>query len=700
MKKKIIYPIIWLGCLLMVYLLIYYPKFVGLGDNSDFGRIMEPIGLKVDVDKKYFYAQRTFEYGREWNDLGEYLAFVNHPQVEVDHQYHSTQFILVKVAGYINGFYQYMRHGFIDTFDIWTLAILYIGIFSLAVTVFIRSIPLKYTLTKVLIAMLFIWIFFDKGYILYFNSFYGEALILVSFLLYVASIGVILKEERAHGIWFFLSFIAGGLFIGAKVANIPLGILMLLYGFLLYWKKKDKSTRFIIVLGSGCLLLTSLYFYTTIPEWLNRYNRYHAVFYGILKDSPHPKEDLKDLGIDEAYYTLQDTHAYMDHKGYDIHSKAFSEDVYDKATPFRVSVYYLTHPKRLWDKMHILARSSTIIRPPYLGNYLKEDSEEALLFDRRWSSWEKLRKMTYSYALFILVLISLLYSVTSVINYIQNTREWNTILVLVFRIMLLLFAASQFILPVIGNGEADLVKHMFLFNMIFDMMIVLMVIDIIRWLESGYYKLSLGLFVGFVSILIIVNINAYNRPHKIITMGHYNNKPIRWEVLHKTGNQYLIAAKDIVTYKIFDQDVNIWNTSKLRKWLNSDQKTGFLYDFTEEEKQRIRQVRKKTIVAPLYKEQFSMGVKSLFWYPIPGGLKQNYYEAYGNFNVEKVFLLDIRAYEKYSFTKKKESMYWLRTPYSNRDMVRIVDTDGFVYHKEANQKSIGVVPCMVISVTE
>lgn len=178
----------------------------------------------------------------------------------------------------------------------------------------------------------------------------------------------------------------------------------------------------------------------------------------------------------------------MDHKGYDIHSEAFSKDVYDKATPLRVSTFYLTHPKRLWDKMHILARSSTIIRPPYLGNYLREDSAEALVFDRRWSSWEKLRKITYPYALILLVLISSLYSITSVITYIQSTK-WNTLLVLVFRIMLLLFAASQFILPVIGNGEADLVKHMFLFNMIFDMIIVLMVMDMIRWLEKkGHYN--------------------------------------------------------------------------------------------------------------------------------------------------------------------------------------------------------------------
>lgn len=92
------------------------------------------------------------------------------------------------------------------------------------------------------------------------------------------------------------------------------------------------------------------------------------------------------------------------------------------------------------------------------------------------------------------------------------------------------------------------------------------------------------MLAGFVSILIIVNISAYSRPHKIITMGRYNNKPIRWEVLHKMGNQYLVAAKDIVTYEVFDQTGNVWNTSKLRKWLNSDQKKVVFYMILQKRK--------------------------------------------------------------------------------------------------------------------
>ncbi|QUI21343.1 hypothetical protein HZI73_03170 [Vallitalea pronyensis] len=700
MNKKMIYLALWIGCIVTVCLLLYYPKFVGVGDNSDFDRVMKPIGLKVDVDKKYDYAQSTFAYNREWYNLGEHLSFISSPDIKVDHPYHSTQFIVLKIAGFINGFYQYMTQGVINTFEIWTLAILYMGIFGLAVSVFIRSIPLKNTWAKTLLSILFIGIFFDKGYILYFNSFYGEPLILVSFLLYVASTLVILKEERVHGLWYVLSFLAGGLFIGAKVANIPLGVLMICFALLLYWKKKDKSIRRIIILGSVCLFLTSLYFYTTVPEWMNHYNRYHAVFYGILKDSPHPIEDLRDLGIDEQYVTLKDTHAYMDHGEYDIHSDAFSEAVYDRATPLRVSIYYLTHPKRLWHKMQVLARSSTIIRPPYVGNYLEEDHGERLVFDRRFSSWETLRKKTHPYALLMVMVIGLLYSITSVLTYRKYPSESNGLLVLAFRIMLLLFAMSQFILPVIGNGEADLVKHMFLFNMIVDMLIILTVMDSIRWLEKRYYKPLIVLIGGLFSLVIIIHMFTNEKSPAIITMGRFNNKPIHWEVLEQTGNDYLIAAKDIVTFRTFDEQLNRWHTSTLRQWLNSDEKNGFLYGFTEDEKRRIQAINRKTILALPFKEQADEGSKPFYWYPVPGDVRQNYFEAYGNINLEKVFILGVWEYEAYDLSHQKGHPYWLRTPYANNDMARIVDTDGFVYHKGVHEPSIGVVPCMVITITK
>ncbi len=41
--------------------------------------------------------------------------------------------------------------------------------------------------------------------------------------------------------------------------------------------------------------------------------------------------------------------------------------------------------------------------------------------------------------------------------------------------------------------------------------------------------------------------------------------------------------------------------------------------------------------------------------------------------------------------------YWLETPYAgNSGMVRMVDVDGYVYHKEASVDRIGIVPVICV----
>ena len=39
---------------------------------------------------------------------------------------------------------------------------------------------------------------------------------------------------------------------------------------------------------------------------------YQSVFFGAVKESETPEKDLKQLGIDEKYLPLVNTHAYMD----------------------------------------------------------------------------------------------------------------------------------------------------------------------------------------------------------------------------------------------------------------------------------------------------------------------------------------------------------------------------------------------------
>lgn len=700
MRKKVIYPIFFIVLIIIGYLLINYPTTVGLADNSDYGRVLQPIGLASDQSVKFFYTQQDYLYDKEFLSLREHVGFIVNPRIENIAQYHSTHFIIIKCAQLLNGIIKYYKYGQINDFDIRALSHLYVMIFSLAIVLFIKSIPLKNSLLKVMLAAFVLFIYYDKGYMLYFNSFYGEPLILVSLLLYVACTLLIIRDEKKSYGLYILSFISGCIFIGAKVANIPLGLIMLLFSALLFYYKKHRRIRIIIIIGSIGMLVTSIYYFISVPKWMNDVNQYHSLFYGVLKDSSHPKEDLQDLGIDEKYLTLQNTHGYMDHKGYDIYSEDFRKEVYEKATPFKISLYYLTHPSRLLEKMEIAARSSTIIRPPYLGNYTKEDDDEVLKFDKRFSWWESLRKTTYRYSLLLIVIVFGLFIIMSYFSLFRvkaTINKHQRILLIAFRIMLLIFAASQFVLPVIGNGEADLIKHMFLFNVLLDMMIILCFIDLSRFIELGKIKLSLGILSTAVCTLLVVIVINSNHENETITFGKYNNEEVVWEVIEETDEYYFLASKNIINYRQFaNSHTNLWIDSDIRKWLNKDTKDGFLFQFNEQEKQKIVEIPRKTIVSPNRQAFIQIGEQPHYWYTIPGYVEQNYDVAFGAIHQEKVFLLSAKDVDKYAFKKRKEAMYWLRTPYTHEKIVRVVGKDGFVYHKETGQSDIGVVPCMYI----
>jgi hypothetical protein len=269
--------------------------------------------------------------------------------------------------------------------------------------------------------------------------------------------------------------------------------------------------------------------------------------------------------------------------------------------------------------------------------------------------------------------------------------------------MLLFMAVSQFILPVIGNGEADLAKHMFLFNVLIDSIIFLMVSEGIKVLCSlklrkDHIKNYAILLIGAVLLASALFFITRQQAPKTIIFGQYENKKLVWDIAQETDKYYLLIAHDIIAQKPFDnQPNNLWNESEIRIWLNSNDKNGFLEQFSQDELNRMIKVEMKSVVSPVFDKKWTVGTQQLYWSALPGDTMQNYADAYGIIEKEQVFLLSVKDWEQYTFDKKKDKAYWLRTPYSNIDAVRMVDVDGYVYHKKAMEKDIGVLPAVYIT---
>ena len=700
MRKHYICIILAVVLFLLGLFLLYVPSVVGLADNTDFIRITQPTGMISDNNLKFFYFQRKFEYIRSFDNLGDFFKFVLCPDVKNESNFKSTQFLFVKIAQLISGVILYFNTKVINYFDIVALSAVFLSLHSISVAFLFKSLKTGKRACDFFILLLMVLIFYDMGYLLYYNSLFGESVILSSFLLWFSVLVYLVKNENKSYLMLIIDFISSVIFTGAKVANIPLGFLIGVFSIHFLFNVESVGKKILIVFGICIVFATSVYFYRAIPDWMKKPNNYHSIFFGILKNSDNPERDLVKLGIDTKYSSLANTNVYVNLKGFDIYSEEFHKEVYDRAGPVEVSLYYLKNPERMLERLNLSAEASLFIRPPYLGNYQLESDTEIVKFANRNSVWEWIRKQFTGYAFALVIFVFSLYlSIIIYENILSKKHKGHSHCQFIpGKILLMIFAASQWIFPVIGNGEADLIKHMFLFNLLFDTMIIILVADIIKLtrkkLISRQIVFSLLGFLVISTILIIADREISN--NRLIVFGKYKQKPITWEVLKETRTHYFVIAKNIVDYRAFSSESNYWMESDLRMWLNDDSANGFLFEFSESEKKRIEPVVRKTLLSPAFKDSKELGSQPHYWFCIPGFVTQNYDDAYQTENKERVFLLSVKEWEEYDFKKRKGVQYWLRTPYTMDSTVRVVGEDGFVYHKRAGMKSIGVLPALII----
>ncbi|NLN63802.1 MAG: hypothetical protein GX144_00025 [Clostridiaceae bacterium] len=687
-------------------LLLNLPVPVGLADNTDFQRVTQPMGLEAEKSLRYFYFQSRYNYVRTFDSWVDHVRFILSPSLSGS--FKSTQIIPLKVAQLINAFVAGTDSGRVY-FDIRVCGVLFMALHSISVCLIWDSLPVKTWRSRSVLLLFFILIYYDLGYLLYYHSFYGEAVTLAGFLLWLVILLRLVNRKEKSCLMLIAFYLSSVLFIGAKVANIPLGVFIAVFSliFLLEFISIRPSAQSIakcaiVITGICAIIIVSNYYYQAVPSWMKKIDNYHSIFFGVLKNSKDPEKDLLHLNIDPKYAVLADTNGYSDLKGFDIYSETFQREVYDRAGPFQVGLFYIKNPGRLVEKLKTSAEASLMIRPTYLGNYLSEDSTEIVKFCRRFSAWETIRKQFNGIAFPVVTGILFLDGIFIFYQFKKMKKprfRQSSFKFLCLKVTLILFTLIQWIFPVIGNGEADLAKHMFLFNLLLDTVFLIMIADIFLLLEQKQLKVKPVLILtGVLLLTVVIGANPeWFRKDRSIVFGRMNGKELVWEVLDETETHLFLVSKQIVAKRSFSTDSsNLWEFSEIRQWLNSETAGGFLQEFSEDELKRILTIPRKTLIPPDVKDSREFGHQAHFWVSVPGYATQNYNDAYGILRNEKVFLLSVKEWEAFGLFRNKGAEYWLRTPYAQGRTVRIVGEDGYVYHKEADYDQIGVLPALVL----
>lgn len=479
--------VISIGALIMALHLIvtlFIGPRIGMADNGDFYREIQNVGIYYTTDN---YADRHFGYFNRFYGIREYetdggTGFVSSLSVVI----RAALILDTAVTGD-------------NVFNISFLAGLYAAGFLFVFYTLLKELTRDMSLTMTFItAALLFFILGDVGYLAYFNSFYGDPLSFLGMLLTFACLLRVIRKDKPGLPDLFLFGASVIVFVGAKQQNSPVGILLAAFMVRLALIRKDKAWRIAAVSMAGVVAVSSGLFYFLIKDDIVHINQYHALTRGILENSDDPEGDLAKLGIDPEFALVSGSTYYDSYGLEDAESNLMQEEFYRKYGFTGIIKYYVTHPDRLMEKLDMAARNGFAIRPEVMGNYEKQEGRsygEKTSYFTLWSS-AKTRLFPGSFK-FVLVFYLLFYGVLAK-RYMKAMKSGNTRqrITLEFLALVGIIGVIQFGVAFVGAGDADLGKHLFLFNLCFDVMFATLVLSALQSLlnRSGIAE-RLGAFI-------------------------------------------------------------------------------------------------------------------------------------------------------------------------------------------------------------
>jgi hypothetical protein len=448
-----------LAALLLAGWLLFFPPFIGVADNGDFSRLMRIAGFRYlddseTYEERYFhYAHQFFGYKSNWGSF-----------------YVTSQVILLAVIGWVARLFHH------EIFDIRWFGAVYTLLYAMAVYLVVRhapEVPGRKTATAVVsaaIGLMVIFVLGDVGYLAYFQSFYGEPYAYAGMLLAAASALAMASGTRPQASLLFIYFAASFAVVTSKVQYAPLGLVFILLAWRIYVMNAG-TFRLSQVKAGIAVLLAGTAVMLAAPNGLKQINLYQSVFFGILKDSPDLARDMRELGIPERYAVLAGTNYFQRDTAIPQDDPDLQREVLKQLSHMDVAKYYLLHPDRFIQKMKKAAENAKQIRPYYLGNYDRASGKppRAMADDFSWWSTWKARHLPASLTFFACSFG--LYFAAAAIWWIR-TASRRMRLALETMAAVALAGVFSFVIPVLGDGEADLGKHLFMFNVCFDMMVL------------------------------------------------------------------------------------------------------------------------------------------------------------------------------------------------------------------------------------
>lgn len=463
--------------LIMVCALLI-PPVIGVADNGDFYRATNGLGIykmdRYEADSFMNYASTKFGIYEYYNEYEDSIP--------------SSQILFIKAALLLDNLFT----GGDLIFDIRFLGALLIIYATIAIYLIADFVTFQRSRSEgYVLAAVCVFIFADTGYTAYFNSFFTEGLVYVSFLAAMAS-ALLITQKRYSFSWLYASLLINSVIaISAKQQNATIGVVLCLMCLIMacFIPKEKRRRKAACALGGLSLMACGLVMYIIIPESYKNINQYHTMTRGVMMEAENPEEAADFFDIDRQYSILNETIYFERYPTVDAQGDVLEEGFYNKYSFFSVCAYYLTHPDALLRMLTDAAQEGYIIRPDMLGNYDRSEGKPPGTKTNFFVSYSNLKRAAAPTTVgFVLVW----FLVMTAFHFKDRQRMfivWCAIL----------SGLIQVGTSVVGAGDTDLSKHVFVYNVAFDLVTYISLSPAILWIFHTISGIAAGIWGGLMS---------------------------------------------------------------------------------------------------------------------------------------------------------------------------------------------------------
>jgi hypothetical protein len=349
---------------------LFLPGFIGMADNSDFGKVAGPLCLASAEPEGENFFHPLYVRGQQ---------NCYHPHIP------SSEVSLAWLASTLE-----QTVGDPARFDIRWLG----AIHSLVFLAFYYSVltllrPLT-AIARFSLSLLALWIFADIGLIAYLNSFYSDVpAVLGGLATALLAVNLLAAKRLAPGP-LLLFGLAALLLITSKAQHGVFGPIPAGLAFLFGWRASGKSTRATGLLVGVALLAATVWILAGTPASYTAQARFNLIFFKIAPNSASPARDLAELGLGPADARYIGLHSFTPDTP--MKNPAWVDSFRVRSNYGRVLQFYLRHPSRALAILQAdLGDQAWQRRAPGLSNFQRQSGRPEGASSTSLGSWSTLR---------------------------------------------------------------------------------------------------------------------------------------------------------------------------------------------------------------------------------------------------------------------------------------------------------------------